>query len=283
MQYAGRIHKDAKIFVQEFGNGIPIVLLSGGPGINPVYLKPIWERLSGNYRCIVINQRGTGKSALDKIDSLNLTMEDYVNDLEALRKKLQVDKLILLGHSWGGMLAMQYASEFPTRVDQLILLGTGGPSSRFFGYFGDNIMMRLHEEDIDEMRILDSLELPNLKAIWPGYFFDRKLALLSKNSTDFNEVFNKAAEQLNPIVTKNYLAVREKRLTNLKNYKGPVTLIQGRQDPVGESTAYEIRDLLPQTQINFIEKCGHLPWLEGTQQQAKFFKLINEALANRDK
>ena len=64
----------------------------------------------------------------------------------------------------------------------------------------------------------------------------------------------------------------------LKNYKGTVYLIQGRQDPVGESTIYEIRDLLPQLQIHFIEKCGHLPWLENNAQVKKFFDLLYEGL-----
>ena len=81
-----------KLFVQEFGSGKPVIILSGGPGLNPIYLKPAWENLSTNYRCIILNQRGTGRSVLEKVDSATLSMQNYVLDLEALREELKLEK-----------------------------------------------------------------------------------------------------------------------------------------------------------------------------------------------
>ncbi|MBK8502861.1 MAG: hypothetical protein IPL46_11955 [Saprospiraceae bacterium] len=60
-----------KLHVREFGSGEPLILLAGGPGLNADYLEAIWENLSSDYRCIVLDQRGTGKSILPKVDSVS--------------------------------------------------------------------------------------------------------------------------------------------------------------------------------------------------------------------
>lgn len=165
---------NTKLYVQEFGNGKPIIFLAGGPGLNAIYLEPVWKELSSRYRCIVLDQRGTGKSILTSIDSVTVNMKNYVADLEVLRNYLKLDRLTLIGHSWGGMLSMEYAAIHPEHTEKLILLSSGGPTGKFFTYFGDNMNMRLHEEDKREIAMLDSLKQRNLKGIWPGYFFDRK-------------------------------------------------------------------------------------------------------------
>ncbi len=64
----------------------------------------------------------------------------------------------------------------------------------------------------------------------------------------------------------------------LKKYKGSVYLVQGRQDPMDASTAFEIRNILPGTVIHFVEKSGHFPWLEGDDQATDFFTTIKQWL-----
>jgi proline iminopeptidase len=116
------------LYVEEYGTGKPVVLLSGGPGLNPVLLEALWENLSQDYRTIILHQRGTGKSFVQTVDSTSMSMDNYVNDLEALRKHLALEKITIAGHSWGGMLAMEYPSKRPERTEKLILLSSGGPT-----------------------------------------------------------------------------------------------------------------------------------------------------------
>jgi len=265
-----------KLFVNEFGKGQPLILLAGGPGLDAIYIKSIWERLQSNYRCIVPDQRATGKSELKNIDTVSASVDAYAKDLEALRQHLKLDQLTLIGHSWGGMLSMDYASKYPNRVKRLILIGSGGPTGKFFGYFEDNITMRLHEEDLKEMAELEAMKKPALKGYWPGYFFDRKKALEIKNATDFEEIMDNPA--VIPLVFTNYIATEKLRIARLKKFRGLVSIIQGRQDPIGESTVQEIHELLPQSQIHIIEKCGHLPWWENEEQVKLFFETLIKCL-----
>jgi len=83
--------------VNEYGHGKPVVLLAGGPGFNAAYLKPVWEHLP-DYRIIVPDQRGTGHSGMIKIDPRKMSVDSYVEDLERLRKHLNLKKMVVAGH-----------------------------------------------------------------------------------------------------------------------------------------------------------------------------------------
>ena len=266
---------NTKLYVQEFGTGKPVVILAGGPGLNAIYLESMYKKVSDSFRCIVLDQRGTGRSVLQSVDSITISMANYVNDLEALRKHLKLDRLTLIGHSWGGMLIQEYASRHPNQIEKILLLSPGGPTNKFFSYFGDNITFRLHEEDFKEAALADSLKQSSLKAIWPGYFFDRKRALATK-ATVTSEVHGQKG--VNSIALRSFAALQNERVSLLKNYKGAVYILQGRQDPIGESTLYEIKEVLPQAKIYIIEKAGHFPWLENEAQVKKFFETLYSCL-----
>lgn len=265
----------AKIFVQEFGKGAPVILLAGGPGLNPDYLQPLWDTLSKNYRWIVLNERGTGKSILPVVDSVSMSMDNYVNDIEALRKYLKLEKLTLAGHSWGGMLCMVYLAKEPKHVKKIILLDSGGPSEKFTKRFDDNVDKKLTQSDRAEVKRLDSLGLDDSNAKLPGYFYDRSRALaavkaMPENMYGQQDVFKYTAT--------NYFAGSDLMMKNLKKTTAPVFLIEGEVDPMGEATAMDIKEVLPQTEIHFINHAGHFPWLENPTQVKEFFSLLREAL-----
>ena len=139
-----------EIFFQQFGDsGETIVLLSGGPGLNPYYLEPLYNELKKKYECILLHQRGTGESLIDEVNQESLTIQKYIDDLNGLYKKLGKEKLVLVGHSWGGMLSFSYAANEPNKVKKVILLNTGGVTDAFYTWFGSNINMRLRQDDTD--------------------------------------------------------------------------------------------------------------------------------------
>lgn len=251
--------------IREYGNGQPIILLAGGPGFDAVYIAPLWQHLDSTYSCIVPDQRGTGASTLAVVDSAHLTLSAYVDDLEALRKNLKLEKIILVGHSWGGMLAMAYAAKYPRRTEKLVLLDPGGPTLQFLTYYFDNMQPRIRDED----RAQAAVPLT-------GYFFDRNRALEAARTLDLMALMQHP--EIFSFVLKDYGLSEQVRTRGLKRYKGPVCIIQGRQDPMSEATLFEIKALLPQSQIWMIEKCGHFPWLENEEQANQFFALLKECL-----
>jgi proline iminopeptidase len=117
------------------GHGVPVLVLHGGPGFP--YAKP-WpglEPLADKYQFQYFHQRGCGKSGtpiyeLDSPDYFEnmktleskLGLGALLSDIEQIRQILGVEKLILIGHSYGGFLATLYAAEFPEHVDRMILI-----------------------------------------------------------------------------------------------------------------------------------------------------------------
>ncbi len=119
----GAIQRDGFVLhYRTVGSGTPVLLLSGGPGFEVDYMSGIAQELGSAYKCILLEQRGTGRSRPPSPTGAQMTLQLFVEDIEAVRVSLNVDRLIVLGHSWGGMLAMAYAAAHPDRVRSLILV-----------------------------------------------------------------------------------------------------------------------------------------------------------------
>jgi L-proline amide hydrolase len=100
---------------------LPLLCLHGGPGANWLHLKP-YEALADERRVVFYDQLGSGNSALSRPhDSEMWVPELFVEELDAVREALGLDRVHILGHSWGGMLGMQYATGKPEGLASLIV------------------------------------------------------------------------------------------------------------------------------------------------------------------
>ena len=88
-----------KHFYKIVGKGEPFILLHGGPGMYHDELYPFFLDFAKSNKVIFYDQRGNGKSTLEKIDSTTFTVELMVEDLEGLRKEFEIEKLNIIGHS----------------------------------------------------------------------------------------------------------------------------------------------------------------------------------------
>lgn len=111
---------DARLFVEEQGDGVPLVLLHGGPGASHHSFHPAFSRLGDDMRVIYYDQRGCWRS--DHASGDGYSVAQSVDDLEALRQALGIRRWTLLGHSYGGYLAQCYASTYPSAVAGLVLV-----------------------------------------------------------------------------------------------------------------------------------------------------------------
>lgn len=99
----------------------PILTLHGGPAGGHTYMRP-YTALAEGRQVVLYDQSGCGRSAQPADLSL-YTVDRYVEEVEAVRRYLGFDKVIVLGHSWGGILAPAYAATYPDRVQAVILAG----------------------------------------------------------------------------------------------------------------------------------------------------------------
>lgn len=113
---------DADLYVEEEGKGIPLVLINGGPGGTHHYFHPWFSRAKGYARVIYYDQRGCGLSDF-KPGSSGYSVGQAVEDLDAIRKALDIKKWVILGYSYGGFLGQYYTITHPEHTAGLILLG----------------------------------------------------------------------------------------------------------------------------------------------------------------
>jgi proline iminopeptidase len=125
---------EAKLFCRSFGKGDPIIVIHGGPGLDQNYLLPYMVKLADSHRVIFYDQRSCGQS-LGEMNENTIQITTYLEDLEAIRKSLGGQQVTVVGHSWGGFLAMNYAIHHPEAIHKLILLNTMPASSGEFLLF----------------------------------------------------------------------------------------------------------------------------------------------------
>jgi proline iminopeptidase len=273
-------HDGVVLHYDVVGRGTPVVMLAGGPGFSPEYLRPVAEKLGG-HAFVLLHLRGAGKSAVEKPDFETLALKNLVGDLEALRKELKVNTLTVVGHSFGGILSMMYAREYPEQLAKLALIDSGGPTLGGVSKFNANLEARFSEADrakiaewSDPERMKANrrravLELTRAKT--PAYFADREKAKPFMASLD-EESFNDAM----------FLAVVPQMFTldlraGLEKVKAPVLIVHGKEDPL--ETADELRETFPHAKVELIDNAGHFPWAE---QPAVFFAALSAFLADDD-
>jgi proline iminopeptidase len=115
--------RDVSLFVEVIGHGPPLVLMHGGPGLDHISLAPFRE-LADRHTVVLYDHRCNGRSTGPPVTSM--TWENLTADAEALREELGFEQWAVLGHSFGGHVALEYVLRYPESVSRLVLLDTAG-------------------------------------------------------------------------------------------------------------------------------------------------------------
>jgi proline iminopeptidase len=242
------------LFSVEVGAGPLRVVLHGGPGASHDYLRPQLDAIGG--RVFYYDQRGSGRSPLDA-GAPPAGWREHVADLESLRVGLGVERLALVGYSWGALLAMLYAVEHPDHVERLALISPAMAAAGERAEAARRLAEMGRRPEVEALRqTLDASDRKNRFALAvAGYFADPEKAL---GLTPF--LVQQRAEQAVWRSLGDY-DLRPK----LRALSVPALVVHGRQDPIPIESARATAEAL-RADLLELEGCGHVPYIEAPER-----------------
>jgi proline iminopeptidase len=281
------------IYYKIIGHGKPLLILHGGPGASHDYFLPYLTPLAHHYQLIFIDERGSGRSqGLE--DASGYTVENMVEDVEAVRQALHLNQISLLGHSYGGVLAQAYALKYQKNLSHLILASTFSSTKAI-----NEVFVRMKEKMPTEARErIDKMEAEGLyghgkvyeknrytteymTAAWgDGYF-----PYIYQNHPDANydpvdngkmswdlyrEMWGSHGEF---VIDGNLKSVEY--TDQLSTIKVPTLLIVGDHDESDPSMSQTMHEKIAGSKLVILPKSGHMTFVD---QPGMFEKSVEEFL-----
>jgi pimeloyl-ACP methyl ester carboxylesterase len=236
-----------------------VLVLHGGPGLGYEYMDGIAAELGDGFTIASFQQRGLAPSTLEG----PFTIAQAVTDVVAVLDALGWDRALVLGHSWGGHLALRFAAAHPSRllgvlaIDAIGVVGDGG-----YQAFAAELMartpapnreraQRLEAEPAGSADDRDALEA--LELVWPAYFADPAQTFSSRGiriTTATDPMSEEVTEGLEPVADA------------LRGCELPIGMLAGTSSPIPWGQAANLTvELCPYGFLSLVET-GHFPWIE---------------------
>jgi proline iminopeptidase len=299
----GIVHTaETDIAYEQFGQDdghTPSIIVNGGPGFSHtyMYLTDVFTRKFAHDRTVTFyDQRGVGNSRL-VVASAPQGMPTQVADLEALRVKLRHDKIDLIGHSWGGQIAMAYAAAYPQHVQHLVLVDSAAPKFSQTLFLFDQVFPDQLAQDEQFAISTNSEPETGLQSELPstvnrlilgrsqaGVMLRRYLARDFYSEERFQELIGDLSnEQIGEIINNDVSkavvdAVASVDLTDsIKKLNVPTLVMWGRFDiNVAVLTGWKISQAIPGAKMVIYSKSGHFPFYE---EESPFLRDLNQFLS----
>jgi proline iminopeptidase len=243
---------------------LPMLVVNGGPGLSHAYLMPagIWQQFARKRRVVFYDQRGTGASKPVQAGAPQ-TMAAQVADLEALRKGLGLEKIVLLGDSYGGLLAIAYASTYPDHIAKLILSDAASSNLRTIDHLFDQVFpdaMAQEKQSPPSNASAKEQADEGLRRHFALLFYSLEQRDLYFKKLGKSRNLGFEADVAEAVSTD---ALKNDYTPKLADFAFPTLVLTGRYDMnVAPLTAWRLKQAIPSTQIVFFEKSGHFPWFE---------------------
>jgi len=267
---------NTSLYVRVAGRGQPMIVLHGGPDFDTAYLLPELDLLTDAYRLIYYDQRGRGKSA-EGVRAEEVTLASDLADLDAIRTRYQVDAPVLLGHSWGTVLALEYALRNPSRVSRLILMNPAPVSGSQLAVLRTSYVGQLGSEMERQREIMASAAYKEgePETVAARYRIHFKHGL--RRAADYDKLMARMSAQFRAQGTNGILkawAIESRLyrdtwdmadydlLPKLRSLRTPTLVIVGEHDFIPTEIAAQIASALPRATLVTIKDCGHFAYLE---------------------
>lgn len=264
-----------QIFQRTLGSAADtLFVLHGGPGFAMDYLVDDLAPLARHLRLVFHDQRGTGKSSL-VTGAAALHAERLVDDIEALRGRSGLERIHLLGHSWGAGLAALYALRYPERVGRIVLVGPIPPRKSGLVRTFEGIAANRPADEAARLQAAseawraDPGNADTCRAfyrIWYAPFFGDR-SMLDRTRGDF--CAGTPASLRNKVehvdrYTLESLGDYDWRQA-LRSVQAPTLVVHGSVDVIPVETAREWTAALPDSRLMLMEGIGHFPYLEARE------------------
>jgi proline iminopeptidase len=257
--------RGVELFERRIGEGPPVVVLHGGPGADHGYLLPGFDLIATGRELVYYDQRGGGRSPVPR--DVPVGWHEQVADLDALRQLWGLERLVIVGYSWGGLLAQLYATEHTERVERLALVSTA-PSWRaardeFERRFAERNLAPALQAERDAVRASDlrardpdAFQRRMFELSVVPYFYDPSKA---RELTPFR-VIGRTQEELWKSLGDYDLRPRLRALRGI-----PTLVMHGHDDPIPIKAARESAVLLG-AEFHGLDRCGHCPHVERSEE-----------------
>ena len=261
-----------KLYVKEIGKGEPVIVIHGGPGLFHDYFLPHMEKLAKNRKLIFFDQRGNGRSEVP-LNSGTYTLKNLVDDIEGIRKYYKLEKVNLLGHSFGGFLAMHYAVKYPEHMKSLVLMNTAPASSDLMMQAILNKQSRYSKEDTAALgKLMTDPRFMKGDPEVVGKFFRIAEKFSVSDSKFLDEVFSVPFTEN---TARNMLMINQLSRQIFADYDihdllpgipCPTLIVHGLNDFIPLESSKKIQRAVKGSELAVIKNCAHYPFIETPEQ-----------------
>ncbi len=285
---------DVKIYYETIGTGVPMVMIAGGPGGSSAGFRHTHTVLQASGQLVFLDNRGRGRSqdVGDRPDPYSL--QNDLKDVEAVRKAIGAERIIVYGHSYGSMVALAYAARYPEHTQALITTAGTHGAHVWQGRNIDEVKRHLERHYPDRWARIVELhdagrttgegELATLfRGLGELYYHhpESQLRLHARfedhrdsKAIRFNAAVYRAMLGDDPEWTVGGTLKGVELLPELGNYKGPALIMGGRFDRICPPlNQMEIAQALVSAKLIIFEHSGHSPFNE---EPLRFLKVVSD-------
>jgi proline iminopeptidase len=265
---------NAQMFCRYVGEGPPLLILHGGPEFDHTYLVPGMDALSDSCRLIYYDQRGRGRSSGKAND---VSMASEIDDIDSVRKHFGLDTVAIIGHSFGGLLAMNYAIAHPDRVSHLILMNSVPASSNEMerARARRRGMMEPYRAEMERIASTDEFRKGDLATV--SKFYKKHCEAMIKKAEQLDRVdlslkhftpdgVIRARGIENKLAGETFSDPNYDLVDRLKNFTGPTLIIHSDYDFISDQFMDRIARAMPNVQLVVLKDCGHFAFIEKPEE-----------------
>src|SRR5450631_3585584 len=285
----------ALIYYQSVGRGAPLMIVHGGPGASHDYFLPYLLPLMRTNRLVFIDERGSGKSSKLE-DPAQYTVANMVEDIEAVRQALDLGKISLLGHSFGGVLVQAYAFKYQKNLSHLIL-GSTFSSTVELNQALAKMKAEMTPKDRERVNALEAAGLFGKGEIWEHGRYPEEYAKLAWGKGYFPYVYqNHPDPNYDPLASNTGTAwdvYREmwgsdgefiidgnlkevEYVDQLAKIRVPTLIIVGDHDESDPKMSREMHEKIGGSRLVILSNSGHMTFVD---QAELFLKAVRDFVA----